>query len=338
MENIQHEEEGSQIFFRALFGVGSVVYRRLPQLRSICEASDGQLWVDWVTVLGEELARYAPTRANPTVWVGDAQDILTMLANGPIGRDEPAVAAWLKSVSGDLSDPICSDIDSQLEALNERAFQTACELFENPSWASPDVALHWGTKSKLKIERVFESGVSCFHPSTDVRNGKILVRLEKGAINKRYALLSLLTLHFQLVHEYVSHVLPVFKAVSLSEEFLMAVLYDLYPHHGVQDGIEACLADVLDRDRPDEHAKVRATLRVVSSLVGRDAFARLVLQIAVTPETDFSDARKRSLLSRISKFAALNIGRRAACRTTFDKLKLDAIDLERLNALLAIPN
>ena len=127
MENIQHEEEGSQIFFRALFGVGSVVYRRLPQLRSICEASDGQLWVDWVTVLGEELARYAPTRANPTVWVGDAQDILTMLANGPIGRDEPAVAAWLKSVSGDLSDPICSDIDSQLEALNERAFQTACE-------------------------------------------------------------------------------------------------------------------------------------------------------------------------------------------------------------------
>ena len=143
-----------------------------------------------------------------------------------------------------------------------------------------------------------------------------------------------LTLHFQLVHEYVSHVFPIFKGVSLSEEFLKVVLFDFYPHHGAQDGIDACLADMLDRAQPDEHAGARLTLRNVSAVIGREAFSRLLLWIASTPDKKFSDARKRSLLRQLGKFAALEIEQRPACQEVFDKAEYEVTDLEELSSLL----
>ena len=164
------EEDGSVIFFRGLFGTGTAVHSRLPDLRFICEGAKGQVWLDWVRILGEEFARYEPTKAVPNVWIRDVQDILEKLASGPSGRNEPGVAAWLHSVRDQLTNAECGDMGNQLVVLNDLAYQTACELFANPRWASPATHKHWGTRSKLNIEHVYVSGASCFHPSTDVRS------------------------------------------------------------------------------------------------------------------------------------------------------------------------
>jgi hypothetical protein len=335
MRNAEPHEEGSEIFFRAVFGFGSAVLRRLSELREICDASDGQLWLSWVVQIGEELARYEPSRAEPTVWIGDVQNIFTLLANGPRGRDETGVAQWLKDVCTDLSSVGCADIGGQLEELNERAFKTACELFNDRRWSTQSVSDHWNSRTKLGIEYVFESGPLCMYPATDIRNGKIVVKLEKGTISKKFALLSYLTLHFQLVHEYISHVLPVFSSVSLEEEFLMVVLHDFYPQSGDQDGIESSLADILDRNRPDEHSGFRTTLRIVSSVVGREAFARMLLRISVTADEEISPAKKRRLLSHIGKFPALAVDRRPACQLIFDQADIHLVDLEILSRSLS---
>jgi hypothetical protein len=295
------KEDGSRIHFRAVCGVGWVLSRHLSELRDICDRqSTGREYLVWIELLSKELLEgYHPTYAASDVWIGDIKARLTALTSGPEGRGEPAVQEFLNRIFEELSSPEAGDLQHQLDRFNEDAYRVAGEMLTSQSWSTLSVSKRWSTIPQFKVSIDYEKGAGSFYPVTDQGGQQILLKVEPFAFDSRLSLLSYLTLEFQLLHEYVSHALPVWIDANLEEVLLLAATYRFYAHSHPKDGIRSFLAETLRELRRDEFSVPRNRVINFASQMGQEQFSRFMLSLSITDNQDVSQAEKSNLTAKM---------------------------------------
>ena len=294
------KEDGSRIHFRAVCGVGWVLYRHLSELRDICDSQvTGREYLVWIELLSKELEDYKPTYAASDVWIGDMQLKLAALSAGPAGRDEPGVQAFLNRISQKLSDPEASDLQSQLDTFNTNAHKVAGEMLRSRKWSTACIRRLWATIPQFAVSIDYEKGARSFYPVTDKGGQRILLKVEPFAFDPTLALLSYLTLEFQFLHEYISHALPVWTDATLEEVHLLAATYRFYAHSHPKDGIRSFLADTLRDLRRDEFSVSRNRVSNFASQMGQEQFSRFMLSLGVTDNQELSQAEKSNLSAKM---------------------------------------
>jgi hypothetical protein len=260
--------DASEIMFRAICGVGWNLLQNLAELRSLCEgkgALDG--WPAWVDRVQEMvIERYQPSGGHPDIWITEIVPLVESITKGTPCRDHPEIAAFLTN-----PDSHFNDIDYQLSALNTRAHEVAGEMLRDPVWSTTCVAARWDTIRPYKISYEFEAGATSFRPITVQEKQQITIKVEQNFMDfdLEFALLSYLTLEFQLLHEYVSHALPIWNDTTLDEVMLLSSTYDWYPRSTPADGIRSFLAHKSRSRNPDKFADWRDRFKDFADVVGR---------------------------------------------------------------------
>ena len=107
-----------------------------------------------------------------------------------------------------------------------------------------------------------------------------------------------------MMHEYISHVLPVWNSGnSLEEEYLLAVTFLWYrSERKPLDGIHELLVRNADERRKDPHRDRRVAIwEGLALLAGERRLTRLLLELAVVDDMIMSKARKRRLLALFNR-------------------------------------
>jgi hypothetical protein len=115
------------------------------------------------------------------------------------------------------------------------------------------------------------------------------------------SLLFYTTLEFQMMHEYISHALPVWNSGNpLEEEFLLAMMFLYYRECGPNDG-HAFLVEVADERRADSHRNGRRLIRTELAPSREQRLSQLLLELAVLDDDEMEVAKKRKLLALLKK-------------------------------------
>ena len=235
--------EGPEIRFRATCALGWSLLERLPELRSISDSLEVH-WLDWILRIEIEVRRVLEqfTSKHAGDWPEHITNALRFLAEQPDVRSFNSIAAFLKQVGEDVKHPDALDPALQLSCFNKRGFDLASRMFSSREWSTDFVRDRWrlGRPAAWSF-RADECG--SFQPVTSSSNDQIQLRVDTRTFDLKNAVVSYLTLDFQMMHEYVSHFLPVWHSGNtLEEEYLLATTFLFYraerrPRDGIHVGI-----------------------------------------------------------------------------------------------------
>jgi hypothetical protein len=110
-----------------------------------------------------------------------------------------------------------------------------------------------------------------------------------------------LTLEFQMMHEYISHVLPLWNSQNpLEEEFLLAVMFLYYRARGSRDGLVSLVREA-DQRMPGRHRVTRQFIKDELAPLQEERLTELLLELAVLREDEMSAAEKLQFLALLKK-------------------------------------
>lgn len=260
--------EGPEIKFRAVCALGLAIREHFAELRSICADLDPSLgafhWIDEAERIG--IGEFAARDAGS--WPQSVSSALSYLAARPEVRSLPGLPAFFNVLASEVTAPRALDPDSQLSELNSRGFQLAAQLINDPDWSTGLASGRW-KRTAPAICGFFEDTAGNFQPATVRAEDRIELRVNTRKFEAKDSLLFYLTLEFQMMHEYVSHFLPVWNSGNaLEEEFLLAMMFLYYRERGPRNGFVS-LADEADERRADRH-RVRRSSSRTNLLQGRN--------------------------------------------------------------------
>jgi hypothetical protein len=117
----------------------------------------------------------------------------------------------------------------------------------------------------------------------------------------KHSVLFYITMEFQMMHEYISHLLPSWNSGNvLEEEFLLALMFLYYREEGSRNGLVSLVREA-DRRRADRHRQTRERIKDELAAGRERELTRLVLQLAVLDESEMNRAEKRKMLALLKK-------------------------------------
>ena len=294
----QPRVEGSEIKFRAVCALGWAIRERFAELRSIGDnlppPLDALHWLDYIEAgaIDEFNASHAAT------WPQMVSDALRTLTKKAAVESFPTLVKFLEQLAGDVTATKALDPISQLSDLNLRGSELASQMIEDPEWSTGVVAGKWNGREAHPCG-FREDRVGNFQPVTT--KDRIEFHVNIGKFEVKNALLFYLTLEFQMMHEYISHLLPVWNSGNaLEEEFLLAVMFLYYRERGPRNGLVSLVLEA-DERRADSHRGARRLIKDELAPLQERRLTQLLLELAVLDEEGMIAAEKRHLLALLKK-------------------------------------
>lgn len=293
--------EGPEVKFRAVCALGWALRQKLPELRGICDELpvefDVTFWIDFIEThaLDKNLsAKHAQT------WPSGMSKALIYQAGTTQVADFPKMVALLNDLAAKITDPIALDPSGQFADLNQRGFSLAQSLACDPSWSTSLVQRRWALIS-LSPSQFSEDNRASFRPVTAADKQRIELKVNTSGFPFKNTLHYYLTLEFQMMHEYISHLLPVWSSGNaLEEEFLLAMTYLYYRSQGPHDGLVS-LVQVADERRADGFRNRREHIKNELAPGQEPRLTQVLLELAVMNEAEMSVADKRLLLALLRR-------------------------------------
>ncbi len=290
-----------EICFRAACALGWAIDQNFPQFWDMTEdhlkpwSMEG--WIDFLAarVLGDLHASAPYGEEMP----GRLAEHLKFLSGDFAVRERAGGSEFLLEVASKITDPGACDPIAQVKALHDRGFELASRMVKDPKWSSQVAADGWGPNRKRSVRCLEENGTGTFIPQT--LPTEILFRVQSRC-EVRSALLEYLILEFEFMHEYVSHVLPVWKSAGgrLEEELLMEAANRYYrslDRHAHRPG----LVKVWEPRSGSHHVARRGDNRILN-VITPSRFSHLVVELAVTPEEEWMKAEKDKFLIQLVQY------------------------------------
>jgi hypothetical protein len=160
--------------------------------------------------------------------------------------------------------------------------------------------------------------VGAFRPLTQLAHdigaseGRFELQVESSCktFRREGALSLFLTLDFQFLHEYISHVLPVWASDSnvFEEVYLFAITYlfnqiQRSPHSIINSSL-VVLADQVRNDR--NYRRRRLRVENLGDWVGAHHLSRFLLDVAMMEDPEMTPPQKKQLLTLLSKLPHVN--------------------------------
>ncbi len=209
----------------------------------------------------------------------------------------------MTALADDIALPASRDPTAQIDFFNESGRKLAAELIHDTRWSVAAVSDTWHVhKAHPWGFRGDKSGN--FQPVTVPSRDSLEIRVNIVGFDLTNSLMYYLTLEFQMMHEYIFHVLPVWNSGNtLEEEYLLAVMFLWYrSERKPLDGIHSLLVRNADERRKDPHRDRRIAIwEGLALLTGQEPLTQLLLELAVTQEKAMSIALKRRLLSLLNR-------------------------------------
>ena len=294
--------EGSEVQFRSVCALGWGILDRLGGLRALCdslpEGIDNALhWIDHIETEGIDNF----TARDAERWPSSVSKRISHAAEQVAVRDHNTLVTFFNELAHQVSSPAALDPTSHLTAFNSKGFALANEMVCDPLWSTDLVRQRWNKRLE-RLVTFREGKVGNFQPVTVPQENLIELRVNTGKFVIDNSLLYYLTLEFQMMHEYISHLLPAWRSGNaLEEEFLLAVMYLYYRKRGSQNGLVSLVREA-DARRLDDHRTIRqAIMDELAPLVGEERLSQLLLELAVMEESEMKEAEKRQLLALLKK-------------------------------------
>ncbi|HEY1216502.1 MAG TPA: hypothetical protein VGE93_22995 [Bryobacteraceae bacterium] len=292
--------QGSEIKFRAVCALGWAIHEHLVELRSLADdlphGLDALHWIDFIEAnaidkFTEKHAKSWPQRVSA--------DLLALTKKSEV-ESFPTLVAFLERLAQYVTEPKALDPDAQLSEFNLRGFVLASQLVGDADWSTDRVREQWKGSVAQKWSWC-EDTAGNFQPVTTMQKDEIQLRVNSGDFTVKNALLFYLTLEFQMMHEYISHLLPVWNSGNaLEEEFLLAVMFLYYRERGPRNGLVSLVREAEER-RADRHRNVRQFIRDELAPGQEERLSQLLLELAVLDEEEMTGAEKRHLLALLKK-------------------------------------
>ena len=292
--------EGAEIRFRAVCALGWAIRQKLSELRVICAGLPQNLNVSYWVDLIETQAIDQFTAQHSSGWPLLVSHALQYLATRPQVAGVPAVAALFNQLAALVVTPKALDPVSQIQDLNRRGFNLAKQLIDDSAWSSALVQSRWARTVPSPWE-FREDSIGNFRPVTAMDKSRIELRVNTAEFEIPNALHYYLTLEFQMMHEYISHLVPVWNSGNaLEEEFLLAMTWLYYRAHGPHEGLVSLVREA-DERRADPHRSARHYIEEELAPGSEPRLTQLLLELAVLQEGEMKAAEKRHLLALLKK-------------------------------------
>jgi hypothetical protein len=314
--------EGAEVRFRATCGLGWVLLGQLPALRARTRTSGSRHWSYWVDFLDRNvIGSYNATTREATTWPADLIRTLAHLQELPEVRPLTNIVEFLQILGKDLPGTEAVDPRSQLHHFNSRGFQLARQMIQDPLWSTPMVRERWTLTAPLPWS-FEESTMGNFQPVTANTQDRLELRVNARSYDQQTALLFYLTLEYQMMHEYISHVLPKWNSGNTLEEcYLLAVMRLFYRSdraHG--DGIVAYLVRHADERRNDAHRARRLEIEdVLAPELGEANLSKRLLELAVLSEDELAASEKRRFLANLDQLPVADPQASSLIRQSFEQ-------------------
>ncbi|MGH9584428.1 MAG: hypothetical protein ACRD4O_16000 [Bryobacteraceae bacterium] len=292
--------EGSEIKFRAVCALGWAIYENFVELRSIAEdLPDGLDVLHWIDYI-EAGAIDQFTARDAANWPRSVSDALLYLRTKAEVKGFPKLVAFFEQLAKSVTLPKALDPGAQLSDLNLRGFTLASRLIDDPYWSTHCVGQKWNRPGAHKWS-FCEDTAGNLQPVTSMQKDEIQLRVNTQDFAVKNALLFYLTLEFQMMHEYISHLLPVWNSGNaLKEEFLLATMFLYYRECGPRNGLVSLVREA-DERRGDSHRKVRQFIMDELAPAQERRLSQLLLELAVLDDREMIPAEKRHLLALLKK-------------------------------------
>jgi hypothetical protein len=292
--------DGSEIKFRAVCALGCELVGHLAELRLICDLLPHGLdvvhWIDHI----EAKAIDDFTGGDATTWPSSISAALSDLTTKAKVKSFPALVTFFHQLAGCVTGTTALDPAAQLSALNLRGFTLAAQMIGDPDWSTDLVRSRWNKRSAQRWE-FREDTAGNFQPVTAMDKMLIELRVNTGKFDLKNSLLFYLTLEFQMMHEYISHLLPAWNSGNaLEEEFLLAMMFLYYRECGPRNGLVSLVREA-DERRADRHRPIRQFIKDELAPGQEQRLSQLLLELAVLEESDMKAAEKRHLLALLKK-------------------------------------
>jgi hypothetical protein len=295
--------QGCEVNFRAVCALGWELHTHFNELREICDALpqtfDVIYWIDEIEGL---LAPLGFSASDAATWPQSVAVAIHSLAQRPkFARAQfSPIKSFLKGLISGMTGPQAQDPALQFVEFNRRGFTLAEQMINDPQWSTKLVQQRWRQPAPHAcVFRADKRGN--FQPVTMGADG-IDLRVNTKQFDIKNALLFYMTLEFQMMHEYISHVLPVWNSGNpLEEEFLLAVMSLYYRDCGPNDG-HAFLVQEADDRRADAYRHGRQFIKYeVARAVMEQRLSQILLELAVLDDNQMEIAKKRKLLALLKK-------------------------------------
>ena len=307
--------EGSEIKFRAVCALGWAIHEHLAELRSVADelpiGLDVLHWIDFIEA--EAIDKFTAKHAES--WPQRVSADLLALTKKSEVESFPKLVTFLEELAQHVTEPTALDPDAQLSEFNLRGFTLASQLVGDADWSTDRVREQWNRPAAQKWSWR-EDTAGNFQPVTTIQKDEIQLRVNSGDFTVKNALLFYLTLEFQMMHEYISHLLPVWNSGNaLEEEFLLAVMFLYYRERGPRNGLVSLVREAEER-RADRHRNVRQFIRDELAPGQEERLSQLLLELAVLDEEEMIRAEKRHLLALLKRVPLVeDAGLRAAIQS-----------------------
>ena len=210
-------------------------------------------------------------------------------------RKRPGASQFLLNLAPQVTEERGLDPISQLQELHELGFDLASKMIADLEWSSRRATARWGNGQKRPVRCIAENLSGTFLPETTDR--EILFKVRQNTFEFKNALLEYLKIDYEFMHEYVSHVLPVWKSAGgrLEEELLLVCMNRYYWAGDRYHNRE--LVDIAEEYSKDGHKEARRRLKGVELAIGPRRLSQIMVEIAVTPEADLEKSEKDEFLA-----------------------------------------
>ncbi len=316
--------EGSEIKFRAICAVGWALYHNLPRLRDICLSNEDHFgyWVTWIDRIEQETIstfdKFVSRHINewPDIVCRNLKEF------GALEPDDldTDIKSFLTSTADQVSSKEALDPKYQLAYFNKMGFDLATQMIANRDWSTDFVASRWERTTPYQC-KFAEQDMGAIQPVTSIDKEFIELRVNTDSFRVTHSLTSYFTLEYQFMHEYISHVLPVWKSGgTLEHQFLLAVmsLY-YYTERLPADGINLRLVELDDERKNDADREARLHIRGhIAHLVGEKRLSRKLLELSVLHDREMAGGFKREFLSKLKRLTASNMEIKRAIVDSFE--------------------
>lgn len=286
---------GGEISFWAVSALGGAIWKRYAEFRAICFGlppgiDDPICWIDKLNAT--LLPKFVSSHAKD--WQTRLAKRMRALASEEDAH--PAMAGFITRLAEDIEIAMPEDARKLAQETNRRGWELATAMARDTDWSSGVVAERFDVPSPRPLRMTTQS-TGNFQLVTTSGKSSIELRINPGDFDPRNALLYYLTLDFQMMHEYVSHLLPVWNSGSaLEEEYLLAIMTLYFRDKGAGEG-RSLLAAAAEERRKDPYRPARERIKYELAPGHEEDLSRLLLRLAVQSDDEMKLADKRNLLA-----------------------------------------
>lgn len=303
------DAQGPEIKFRAVCALGWAWHNCLSDFRLTCERRNRRKieWMQWFSFIEAEMLTTINqfSSRNLNTWPTEICDKLLRIKSEPKFDDSPSVAAFVHTLADLICSPEALNPVSQFGYFNRRGFDLATEMIFAPEWSTPLVQSYWELKEPLPC-RLAESIKGKFQPITFrddefAKAAYIEIRINTNSDLLPISLPAYLALEFQMMHEYISHVLPNWESGGILEHCFLMPIMEKYFRSRHQDGTVGYFIDQLEKECLNDGDYLgRYNVRNhISYILGDRVLSRVLLELAVLPEDTMPKDRKIAFLDML---------------------------------------